>query len=94
MNRKRNKSILKTLTLILKLIDLAVIIGAATTSARLSVTGVGLIVVTNFAGIACALSLGNRVINRIKLNEDKKHRKLYEKNVQTLASFDKFYIES
>ena len=58
----------KTLTSILESIDAVVIIGATTTSVCLSVTGFGLLVVPISARIACALSLGKKVLHRIILN--------------------------
>ena len=44
------------------------IIGETTTSVTSSVAGVGLIVVLTLVGIACALSLGKNVKQKILLN--------------------------
>ena len=63
-SKKRPKNY-KTLTTILKLIDKVVNIGATTKSVTLSVTGVGLIVVPNSAGVACGLSLANKVLPKM-----------------------------
>ena len=54
----------KTLNTILESVDSIVIIGATSTSINLSVTGVGLIILPISAGIACGLSLGNKVLHK------------------------------
>ena len=51
----------KTLNTILESVDSIVIIGATSTSIPLSITGVGLSILPISAGIACTLSLGNKV---------------------------------
>ena len=51
----------KTITLILESLDTVVIIGAATTSVTLSVSGVALIVVPICVRFACPLSLGKKI---------------------------------
>ena len=51
----------KTLNTILESVDTIVFIGATKPSATLSVIGVVLIVVPISAGVACALSLANKV---------------------------------
>ena len=63
---KNNKSIrkdnfYKTLSAVLGSVDSIIIIGATSTSITPSITGKGLIVLPNSAGIACTLSLGNKV---------------------------------
>ena len=60
---KKKYKIYKTLTSILKSVDTLVIIGATTTSVTLSVIGVGKKVAPISARIACALSLGTKVIH-------------------------------
>ena len=55
----------KTLNTILESVDSIVIIGATSTSITLSVTGVGLIILPISAGIACTLSLGNKVLHKL-----------------------------
>ena len=55
----------KTLTSISESVDTVVIIGATTTSVMLLVIGVGLIVFPISAGIACTLSLGNKILHKI-----------------------------
>ena len=96
---KNNKSktkykIYKTPTSILESVDSIVNIGATTVSVTVSVTGVDLIVVPMFAGIACALSLGNKVIHKILQNIYNKYKKQIEEDQQTNKSFDKLYRKS
>ena len=52
----------------LESVDTVVITSAITTSVTLSVTGVGLVAVPLATGIACTLSLGNKVLYKIALN--------------------------
>ena len=67
-SKKRYKNY-KTLNTILESIDSIVIIGATSTSTTLSVTGIGLIVLPISAGIACTLSLGNKVLHKLIINK-------------------------
>ena len=62
-SKKRYKNY-KTLKTILESVDSIVIIGATLTSKTLSVTGVGLTILPISAGIACTLSLGNKVLHK------------------------------
>ena len=84
----------KTLNTILESIDSTVIIGATSTSITFSVTGVGLIILPISAGIACTLSLGNKVLHKLIINKYNKYKKHYEKDQQTIKSFDKLYRKS
>ena len=59
----------KTLNTMLEYVDSIVIIGATSTSITLSITGVGLIVLPISTGIACTLSLGNKVLPKIIINK-------------------------
>ena len=58
----------ETLNTILESIDTVVIIGATSTSMNLSITGISLIAQPISAGIACTLTLGNKVLHRIIIN--------------------------
>ena len=80
----------KTLNTILESVDSIVIIGAIT----LSVTGVGLIILQISAGIACTLSLGNKVLHKLIINKHNKYKKQYERDQLTIKSFDKLYRRS
>ena len=46
------------------------------------------------AGIACTLSLGNKVLHKLIINTYNKYKKLYERDKQTIKSFDKLYRKS
>ena len=92
-SKKRYKNY-ETLNKILESIDSIVIIGATSTSITLSVTGIGLIVLPISAGVACALSLGNKILHKIIINKYNKYKKLYERDQNTIKSFDKLYRKS
>ena len=84
----------KTLNTILESVDKIVIIGATSTSITLSITGIGLIILSISASIACTLSLGNKVLHKLIINKNNKHKKLYKRDQQTIKSFDKLYRKS
>ena len=54
----------KTLNTILESVDSIVINAATSTSTTLSVTGIGLIVLPISAGVACTISLGNKILHK------------------------------
>ena len=78
----------KTITSMIESVDTVVIFGATTTSATLSVIGVRLLLVPVSAGIACALSLGNKLIHKIIIKKNNKFRKQNKKDHQTIKFFD------
>ena len=84
----------KTLNTILESIDSIVIIGATSTSITLSVTGIGLIVLPISAGNACGTSLGNKTLHKLIINKHNKYKKQYERDQNTIKSFDKLYRKS
>ena len=84
----------KTLNTILESVDSIVIIAATSTSITLSITGIGLIVLTISAGIACTLSLGNKILHKLIINKYNKYKKQYERDQNTIESFDKLYRKS
>ena len=84
----------KTLNTVLESVDSIVIIGATSTSITLSITGVGLIILPISAGLACTLSLGNKILHKIIINKYNKYKKQYEKDQNTIKSFDKLYRKS
>ena len=92
-SKKRYKNY-KTLNTILESVDSIVIIAATSTSITLSVTGIGLIVLPISAGFACGLSLGNKILHKLIINNYNKYKKLYERDQQTIKSFDKLYRKS
>ena len=79
---------------ILESVDSIVIIAATSTSITLSVTGIGLIVLPISAGIACPLSLGNKILHKLIVNKYNKYKKQYERDQKTIKSFDKLYRKS
>ena len=92
-SKKRYKNY-KTLNTILESVDSIVIIGETSTSITLSITGVGLIILPISAGIACTLSLGNKVLHKLIINKYNKYKKIYERDQDTIKSFDKLYRKS
>ena len=92
-SKKRYKNY-KTLNTILESVDSIVIITATSTSITLSITGFGLIILPISAGIACTLSLGNKILHKIIINKYNKYKKQYEKDQNTIKSFDKLYRKS
>ena len=84
----------KTLNTILESVDSIVIIAATSTSITLLITGIGMVIVPISAGIACTLSLGNKALHKLIINKYNKYKKQYEKDQQTIKSFDKLYRKS
>ena len=92
-SKKRYKNY-KTLNTVLESVDSIVIIAATSTSKTLSVIGIGLIVLPISAGIACTLSLGNKVLHKLIINKYNTYKNLYERDQNTIKSFDKLYRKS
>ena len=92
-SKKRYKNY-KTLNTVLESLDSIVIIATTSTSKTLSVTGFGLIILPISAGNACTLSLGNKVLHKLIINKYNKYKKQYEKDQNTIKSFDKLYRKS
>ena len=94
-NHKSKKyKIYKTLNTVLESVDSIVIIGVTSTSITLSITGIGLIVLPISAGIACGISLGNKILHKLIINKHNKYKKQYERDQNTIKSFDKLYRKS
>ena len=91
---KKNYKNYKTLNTLLESIDSIVIIGGTSTSITLSVTGIGLIILPISAGIVCGLSLGNKMLHKLIINKYNKYKKQYERDQQSIKSFDKLYRKS
>ena len=66
----------KTLNTILESVDSIVIIAATSTSITLSITVIGLIILRISAGIACTMSLGNKILHKLIVNKYNKYKKL------------------
>ena len=84
----------KALNTVLESVDSIVIIAGTSTSITLSVTGIGLIVLHISAGIACGISLGNKILHKLIINRYNKYKKQYERDQNTIKSFDKLYRKS
>ena len=92
-SKKRFKNY-KTLNTVLESVDSIVIIAATSTSITLSITGIGLNILPISAGIACTLSVANKVLHKIIINKHNKYKKLYERDQLTIKSFDNLYRKS
>ena len=92
-SKKRYKNY-KTLNTVLESVDSIVIIGATSTSITLSITGMGLIILPISAGLACGLSLGNKILHKLIINKYNKYKKQYERDQLTIKSFDRLYRKS
>ena len=75
-------------------IDSIVIIGAISASIALWITGIGLIFLPLSAGIACTLSLGDKILHEVIIKKYNKYKKQKERDQQTIKSFDKLYEKS
>ena len=84
----------KTLNTVLESVDSIVINAATSTSITLSITGIGMIILPISAGIACGISLGNKVLHKLIIIKYNKYKKLYERDQNTIKSFDKLYRKS
>ena len=84
----------KTITTILKSFDTIVNIATTSSSITLSLTGIGLIMIPISTATTCGLSIGNKVLYEIIVNKHNKYKKLYERDQQTIKSFDKLYRKS
>ena len=92
-SKKRYKNH-KTLNTVLESVDSIVIIGATSTSITLSITGIGLIILPISAGVACTLSLANKVLHKLIINKYNKYQKQYERDQQTIKYFNNLYRKS
>ena len=91
---KKESKKYKTTTTILKSFDTFVIIATTSSSVTLNLTGIGLIVILISTASACALSIGNKVFYEVIINNYNKYKKKYEKDQNTIKSFDKLNRKS
>ena len=84
----------ETLTTILKSIDTFVFIATTSSSITLSLTGVGSIVIPISTATACGLSIANKVLFKTIINKYNKKKKQYERDQNTIKSFNKLYRKS
>ena len=92
-SKKQSKKY-KTTTKTLKSFDTIVIIATTFSSITLSVIGIGLTATPISAATACGLSIGNKVIYEIVMQKYNKYKKPYDKDQQTIKSFDKLIRKS
>ena len=92
-SRKRSKNY-ETVDTVLESVDSIVIIAATSTSITLSITGIGLIILPILAGVACTIPLGNKVLQLIIINKYNKYKKLYERDQNSIRSFDNLHRKS
>ena len=93
ISKRKNKNY-KTLTTILKSFDKFVIIAKTSSSITLSPTGISLIVIPISTGIACGLTVGNKLIYEITMQKHNKYKEQYGTNQQTTKYFEKLYRKS
>ena len=85
----------KTITTILKSFDTFVIIATTSSSITPSLAGMGLIVISISTATACALSIGNKVLNEIIINKNINYKKLFETvYINKQSNLSIFYTES
>ena len=89
-SKKRYKNY-KTLNTVLESVYSIIIIGARSTSITLSFTAISSIVLPISARIACTLSLGNKILHKLIIKKYNKYKKLYQRDQETIKSFDKLY---
>ena len=92
-SRKKYKKYRK-ITKILKSFVTFVIFATTSSSITLSLTVIGLIAIPVSTATACGLSIGIKVIYEIIINKYNNCKKLYERDQQTIKSFDKVYRKS
>ena len=91
---KKNYKKHKTITTILKSFDTFLIIATTSSSITLSLAGIGLIRIPISTATACGVSIGKKVIYELIINKDNKYKKQYERDQQTITSFDKLFTEN
>ena len=93
-NSYKSKKIYKkyeTKTTILKSFETIVVIGTTSSSIRLRLTGIGLIAIPISSSIAFGLTITIKVTYKIVMQKYDKYKKQYDKDNQTILSFDKLY---
>ena len=84
----------KTLTTILKSFDTIAIIATTSSSTKLSLTGIGLMAIPMSGSIACGLTISSKVRCEKIMDKNNKYKNQYERDQQTIKSFDKRYCKS
>ena len=91
---KRKDKNYKKLSTILEAFDTFVIIASTTVSNTFSLTGIALIVIPISTGVACGLTFSNKVAFEIVMRKYNRYENQFEKDHQTIKSFDKLYSRS
>ena len=78
----------------LKSFDTFVIIATTSSSIPLSLTGIGLKATPISTASACAVPIGNKVVYEIIKNKYNKYKQQYERDRESIKSFDKLYRKS
>ena len=81
----------KTLTTKLKSFVTLVIIATTSSSVKMRLKGIGLIVIPISSSTTCGLTIGDKVIYEFIINKNNKYKKQYQKDQQTIKFFNKFY---
>ena len=89
-SKKKCKKI-KTITTILRSFDTLVNFVTKSCSITLSVKGTGLIMIPISLALPCALSISNKVLYEVIINEYIEYKEQYERDQQAIKSFDKLY---
>ena len=84
----------KMITTILKSFDTFDTSATTSSSFTLSFTRIGSTAIPISNAAACGLSIGNKVLYEIVINKNNIYKKRYEKDQQTIKSFEKFYGKS
>ena len=84
----------ETLFTILKSFDTFVIIATTSSSVTLSLTEIGLIAIPISTAAACGLLNSKKIIYENVMQKHNKYKKQYEKDQQTMKSFDKLNRKS
>ena len=90
-NPKNKYKKYETLTTKLKSLDKFVIVAATSSSLTLSLTEIVLIAIPISSGIACRLTIRIKVIYEVVMQKLNKYEKQYERDQQTLKSFNKLH---
>ena len=81
----------KTQNSLLESVETIVFIGATSISWKMSITGIGMIVLPISAGIVCALSFGNKLLHKMIISKHNNFKKQNQRDQHTIIFFDKLY---
>ena len=81
--------ILRTLHTILKSFDTYVITATTSTSVTFSVTGIGVIVLPKWNGVACGLTINNKTVYEVIMQHWNIHKNFLMRAQRTIKFLDK-----